>query len=75
MGNQEIKMALKENGVHQWELAKAAGYSSWHFCVKMREEFSSEEKKKYIGIIKEIAKSKGIDNKPNVCPMCGRPFL
>ena len=56
MGNQEIKMALKENGVYQWELAKAAGYSSWHFSVKMREEFSAEEKKKYIGIIKEIAK-------------------
>ncbi len=75
MANQEIKMALKENGVYQWELAKAVGYSSWHFSNKMREEFPAEEKKQYISIIEEIAKSKGIDSKSNVCPMCGRPFL
>lgn len=56
--NQDIKNALKESGVYQWELAKAAGYSSWHFSIKMREEFPAEVKKRYLDVIKEIAQSR-----------------
>ncbi len=56
--NKDIRDELERRGVHQWELAKAAGYSSWHFSAKMREEFPKELKQHYMDAIKEIAESR-----------------
>ncbi|SFB86979.1 hypothetical protein [Butyrivibrio sp. YAB3001] len=58
MANEVLKMALKESGVKQWELAKKCGYSSNYFCAKLREELPEKEKMKLFAFIQEIEEEK-----------------
>ena len=52
--NQDIKKALEKSGVRQWELAEWFGYTPSWYSVKLRHEFSSEEKLKAFTAIQEI---------------------
>lgn len=55
LANQDIRKALEESGIKQWELAERMGYSPSHFSTKMRHEFSSEEKLRCLSVIEEMA--------------------
>ncbi len=59
--NQDIRIMLDSSGVKQWELAKRLGYSDCWFSVKMRSEFSEEDKLHMFGVISEIAGEKEAD--------------
>ncbi len=52
--NKDIRLALEQSGVRQWELAERAGYSENHFIRKMRHELPSEEKYRMFTLIQEI---------------------
>lgn len=52
--NEDIRTALEKSGVRQWELAEKIGYSASHFSLKMRKEFSSEDKVKAFTAIQDI---------------------
>lgn len=54
--NEDIKRRAKESGVCLWEIAEKMGISNCWFTVKLRKEFSEEEKQRVFGIIDEISK-------------------
>ena len=58
MKNIEIREALSKSGVKQWELAEKCGFSASWFTVKMRKEFSEEEKNKMLSLIKQMYEEK-----------------
>ena len=47
MKNIEIKKALKEKGLCQWQLAEKLGIHETTLCVKLRKELTQDEKEKY----------------------------
>ncbi len=63
MRNKEIREALKKSGVRYWELADRLGMSQCWFSVKLRKEFTSEEKEKMLSVIQEIAEEKQKERK------------
>lgn len=52
MKNQEIRNAMKENNIKQWELAEMLGISENTMCRKLRKELPDEEKKRILEIIR-----------------------
>lgn len=52
--NAEIRNALREAGVPVWRLALAMGVCENTILRRMRVELPSEDKKKYLDIIKEL---------------------
>lgn len=59
--NDDIRFMLNQAGVRQWELAKAMGYSSHHFSVKMREELPEKDKLRAFLLIQQIADRKAVE--------------
>ena len=57
--NNDIREALKNNNVAQWELAEKAGYTPSYLSVKMRHEFSGEEKFDLFCMIQQIVEERG----------------
>jgi len=55
MANVDLRVYAMEKGVKMYQVAKEYGLSEGHFCKKMRDEFSKEEKKKIKEIIDSIA--------------------
>lgn len=68
--NEDIRKAIKESGIKYWELADRVGYSSSHFCVRLRKELPKEEKEKVLIAIQELIDEKGIQTFE--CPKCKR---
>ena len=56
--NVEIREALINYGVRQWELADRRGISEDRLCRAMRHELASDEKKLLLSMIREIASEK-----------------
>lgn len=50
--NQEIRNAMKENNIKQWELAEMLEISENTMCRKLRKELPDEEKKRILEIIR-----------------------
>ena len=61
--NEEIRAALKAQGVKQWELAEKFGYNECYFSVLMRQEFSDEWKQRALNYINQIMSEKGINDR------------
>lgn len=59
MKNKQIREALKKNGVHQWELAKALGMNESVLCRKLREELPEEEKRQILKMIEKGVRENG----------------
>ncbi len=58
MKNQELRKALTENNVKQWELAKKIGINEFTLSRKLREELDLNTKETYLQYIVEIAGSR-----------------
>lgn len=52
MKNVEIKIALKQRNMKQWELAELIGVTEWTFSKWMRKELPQEKKDEILGVIK-----------------------
>lgn len=50
--NQEIRNAMKENNIKQWELAEMLGISENTMCRKLRKELPDEDKQRILEIIR-----------------------
>lgn len=53
--NIEIRQAAKDNGVNLWQVAEAMKVSDITLSRRMRHELSTEDKKRILSIINEIA--------------------
>jgi hypothetical protein len=62
MKNQDIREALEKSSVKQWELAEKVGYTPSWFSVKMRHEFTSEEKLKMFDCIQQILDEREVES-------------
>lgn len=51
MKNARIRIAMIQNNVKQYEVAKLLGMSETGFCRKLREELPEEEQDKIISLI------------------------
>lgn len=58
MTNKEVRAALFQTGVKQWELAEETGFSEAYFSRKLRRELPDEEQKKLIDMVYAIARKK-----------------
>ena len=57
--NQEIRNALKNCNVFQYELADAVGVSEYTLCKHLRKELSTDEEERLLRAIERIAEGKG----------------
>lgn len=62
MENIQIRTALLQAGVKQWQLAEALGLSEAHFSRKLRKELPDEEKQKILNAISDIAGKRRISD-------------
>ncbi len=53
--NNDIRTLARVKDVKLWEIAKELKTTDSYFCRKLRIELSSDEKKRIIGIINQIA--------------------
>ena len=54
--NQDIRNILRINNIPQWKLADKLDYSSTHFSVKMRHEFTKDYKERVFKALEELKK-------------------
>lgn len=52
--NQDLHEYAKKNNVCMWEIADKYGITNSTLCVKMRKEFSQEQKEVFMRIVDEI---------------------
>ncbi|MBR5379300.1 MAG: hypothetical protein IK140_02080 [Clostridia bacterium] len=57
MSNLRIRIALTENGLRQWELARLLGVHEVYFSRRMRDELPAEEQDKIIELIRQHSKT------------------
>lgn len=58
--NEDIRKAIKDNGVYYWQIAEQLGINDGNFSRKLRKELSQEEKQEIFSIINEL--KAGADN-------------
>lgn len=56
MNNFEIREAMKENRLYNYEVAAVLGVSEFTLSRKLRNELNQEEKEKILGIIEKLVK-------------------
>lgn len=56
MNNLEIRMKIKENRLHHYEVAEKLGISEYTFCVWLRKELPTEKKNAVLFAIDELLK-------------------
>ena len=61
MANKDIRMALIETGVKQWELADALGVQDTSLSRKLRHKLPAEDKARILEAIRSVADGKGTD--------------
>ena len=54
MKNEKIRIAMIQNNLKQYEVAKLLGISETGFCRKLREELPEEEQNDIVSKIKEV---------------------
>lgn len=55
MNNIEIRQAIRENRLHNYEVAAALGVSEFTFSRKLRVEMSSEQREHVMRTIEKLA--------------------
>lgn len=58
MSNIDIRIAMLEANIKQYELAKKLKITEFYLCRKLRYELSKEEKQKILIAIEELKKEK-----------------
>lgn len=58
MSNFEIRQAMKENRLYNYEVAAALGISEFTLSRKMRNELDENEKKKILEVIDKLAQER-----------------
>ena len=58
MSNSIVRAALRENSVHQWQLAEAIGVNESVFSRRMRHDLPTEEQARLVTVICGIAAAK-----------------
>ncbi len=56
MNNLDIRLKLKENRLHHYEVAEKLGVSEYTFCVWLRKELPTEKKNAVLSAINELLK-------------------
>ena len=56
MNNFEIRQAMKENRLYNYEVAAALGVSEFTLSRKLRNELGQEEKEKILEVIEKLVK-------------------
>lgn len=56
MNNFEIREAMKENRLYNYEVAAALGVSEFTLSRKLRNELGQEDKAKILGVIEKLVK-------------------
>lgn len=56
MNNLEIRQAMKEKRLYNYEVASALGISEFTLSRKLRNELRQEEKEKILEVIEKLAK-------------------
>ncbi len=56
MNNFEIRQAMKENRLYNYEVAADLGVSEFTLSRKLRNELGQEEKEKILEVIEKLAK-------------------
>lgn len=54
MNGSQMKKAIREAGVCQWQIAERLGMSEFTFSRKLRHELAGEERKKVLAAIDQI---------------------
>lgn len=54
MGGNQLKQAIREAGVCQWQVAERLGMSEFTFSRKLRHELAGEEREKVLAAIDQI---------------------
>lgn len=60
MNNLDIRLKLKENRLHHYEVAEKLGVSEYTFCVWLRKELPTERKNAVLSAIDEL--TRGVKN-------------
>lgn len=55
MTNENIRRAMKDNGVFQWQVAEALKISEGSFCRKLRHELPEKEQTNILNIVSKLA--------------------
>ena len=58
MTNVEIRLALRQTGVRQWELAERLKVSEWTLCRRLRHELPPERKQEALEAVRVIEREK-----------------
>lgn len=53
--NLKVRLAAREAGVHQWEIAEALGIGEGSFCRRMRHELPEAEQARILETINDIS--------------------
>ncbi len=56
--NQDIKEAVKQAGLHLWQVAEAYGVNDGNFSRLLRKELNADTKSRIYAIIAELSKDK-----------------
>lgn len=56
MNNKKIRIAMMEEGIRQWEVAKLLHVSESTLCRMLREELSEKKQDEIVAIIKDRGK-------------------
>lgn len=55
MNNLEIRLAVKDNGLHLWQLADHLGMTDSTLSRKLRKELSPAEQQRYLSAVRQLA--------------------
>ena len=61
MKNARIKIAMTEEGLHQWEVARLLGIHEGSLSRRLRDELPAEEQDRIVDLIRQHTKTGGGD--------------
>lgn len=64
MANETIRKEAHYNGVKLWQLAEKWSCNDGNFSRKLRRQFSPEDERRALGIIRGIAAERAQENRP-----------
>ncbi len=69
MKNARIKIAMTEEGLHQWEVARLMGIHEGSLSRRLRDELPAEEQDKIIDLIRQHARQAEVTSNDD-CDVC-----
>ncbi len=61
MNNVKVRIAMTENGLHQWEVARLLGIHEGSLSRRLRDELPAEEQDRIVAMIRQHTKTGGGD--------------